>query len=203
MVTAIAADCYTFAHETRMCITISMFPIPFRRYILSMVKHLNILLSHTQTSFSWGWVSPASHTLRRERVWLARLGLVREWDYQKGGKNGWAVGGEGELGARPSWRLFCFLSCRRSSSSLYLHQLMQSYFRQYTSVMDDRDTTRGNLFTIFTPRSPRKWTTPIIISLASQTLSVPQHRSLSVCGVQSHTLKATGAAEWKGSGLRD
>ena len=59
------------------------------------VKHLNILLSHTQTSFSWGWVSPASHTLRRERVWLARLGLVREWDYQKGGKMGglWEVRG--------------------------------------------------------------------------------------------------------------
>ena len=39
-------------------------------------------------------------------------------------------------------------------------------------------------------------------SLASQTLSVPQHRSLSVCGILKAILKAIGAAERKGSGLR-
>ena len=35
-------------------------------------------------------------------------------------------------------------------------------------------------------------------SLASQTLSIPQHRSLSVCGTRS-ILKAISAAERKGS----
>ena len=39
----------------------------------------------------------------------------------------------------------------------------------------------------------------ILSSLTSQTLSVAQRRSLSVCG----TLKAIGAADRKGSGLRD
>ena len=38
------------------------------------------------------------------------------------------------------------------------------------------------------------------VSLASQTLSVPQHRSLSV---SARILKAIGAVERKGSGLRD
>ena len=41
-------------------------------------------------------------------------------------------------------------------------------------------------------------------SLVSQTFSVPQRRSLSVCGTQREgsILKAIDAAEWKGSGLR-
>ena len=45
------------------------------------------------------------------------------------------------LGA--SLRPCLFLSYRRSRSPLHLHQLMQSHFHQYSSVMDDRDTTRG------------------------------------------------------------
>ena len=42
-------------------------------------------------------------------------------------------------------------------------------------------------------------------NLVSQTFSVPQHRSLSVCDTQREgsILKAVDAAERKGSGLRD